>query len=243
MRAWEQKSQSRTDAYLCNSQYVRERIRRIYKRDALVVYPPVDTDRFQPQARNQREGYYLYLGALVPYKRPDVAVEAFSKMGLPLVVAGTGPEEESLKARAKSNVVFKGAVDDDEIPRLYANAKAFIFPGEEDFGITPLEAQASGTPVIALGRGGALETVKPFGEEDAGTGLFFHESSVVALEQAVLKFEKNRLDERMSVEALQEWASKFDTFAFSLNLRSAITQVCPPHLVEGVSKLFDNSLK
>ena len=173
LRAWEQSTQERADAYLCNSQYVRERIQRIYKRDATVVYPPVALSRFRPRPRTERDGYYLYLGALVPYKKPDIAVKAFTELNLPLVMAGGGPMEASLRAMAGDSITFCGRVDDADIPDLYANAKAFVFPGEEDFGITPLEAQACGTPVIALGRGGALETVRGWSDNDPGTGLFF----------------------------------------------------------------------
>ena len=227
LRSWEQKTQDRADVYLCNSEYVRKRIQKIYHRDATVVYPPVETKRFTPKARNDREGYYLYMGALVPYKRADMAVAAFSELGLPLVVAGTGPEEHKLKAMAKDNVVFKGRVSDEELPDLYANAKAFVFPGEEDFGITPLEAQASGTPVIALGRGGALETVKPYNEENGGTGLFFETDDVAGLRDAVQLFERQSLDQKMAPEFLAEWAATFDTSVFESRLQQAIMSACP----------------
>ncbi len=227
LRSWEQQTQARADAYLCNSQYVRERIKRIYNRDATVVYPPVELSRFYPATRSSREGYYLYLGALVPYKKADIAVKAFTDMGLPLVVAGTGPQEEKLKSIAGSNITFKGRVGDAEIPDLYAKAKAFVFPGEEDFGITPLEAQASGTPVIALGRGGALETIRPRTDDDPGTGLFFEEPTVQALSTAVKFFEKQKCDEAMVPNALHAWSGAFDVSEFEQNLKEGILAALP----------------
>ena len=161
LRKWEQQTQDRADAYLCNSQYVRKRIQNIY-----VATLRWFTHRWMPKGSSpghlgNEMGITSSLVLCVPYKRADLAVAAVSELGLPLVVAGAGPVEEKLKAMAGDNVVFKGRVADEEIPDLYANAKAFVFPGEEDFGITPLEAQASGTPVVALGRGGALVTVRP----------------------------------------------------------------------------------
>jgi glycosyltransferase involved in cell wall biosynthesis len=230
LRSWEQKTQDRADAYLCNSKYVRSRIKRIYQRDATVVYPPVQLSRFTPLSRTAREGYYLYLGALVPYKKPDIAIQTFTDLGLPLVVAGTGPEEEKLKAMAGDNIIFKGRVSDHEIPQLYANAKAFVFPGEEDFGITPLEAQASGTPVIALGRGGALETVRPRTENDPGTGLFFESPTVEAMKKTIQFFESERCDEQMPPQALHAWASAFDVSHFEENLKDAISSLVPQEL-------------
>tara|TARA_Y100001954_G_scaffold196880_1_gene213473 strand:+ start:477 stop:1841 length:1365 start_codon:yes stop_codon:yes gene_type:complete len=243
LRSWEQKTQDRADVYLCNSEYVRKRIQKIYRRDATVVYPPVETTRFIPKARREREGYYLYMGALVPYKRADLAVTAFSELGLPLVVAGTGPEEEKLKAMAKDNVVFRGRVPDEELPDLYANAKAFIFPGEEDFGITPLEAQASGTPVIALGRGGALETVKPYEESGGGTGIFFEEDTVTGLKESVQRFEEQQLEQKMSPEALAEWAATFDTSVFERRLQEAIVSSCPAPLAGKALEFFNHTVE
>lgn len=243
LRKWEQQTQDRADAYLCNSQYVRKRIQNIYGRDAAVVYPPVDAERFFSRPLGQRDGYYLVFGALVPYKRADLAVAAFSELGLPLVVAGAGPEEEKLKAMAGDNVVFKGRVADEEIPDLYANAKAFVFPGEEDFGITPLEAQASGTPVIALGRGGALETVRALGQGSPETGLFFEEDSVASLKEAVRRFEAEKIADRISQESLQAWAREFDVPVFEQRLKDALIAACPQDLARRLSEFFDHAIK
>ncbi|MBR1871275.1 MAG: glycosyltransferase [Kiritimatiellae bacterium] len=167
------------DLFVANSAFVRERIRRIYRRDAEVVHPPVDVEMFRPaKGETSSRGFFLCAGQLVPYKRADVAIEACVRMNLPLVVAGAGPQEKALRKRYAHcpNVVFKGRVDDASLRELYINARALLFPGVEDFGIMPVEAQAAGTPVVAFGAGGALETVLP-----GKTGVFFHEQTPSAL--------------------------------------------------------------
>ena len=153
------------------------------------------------------------------------------------MVAGAGPEEEKLKAMAGDNVVFKGRVADEEIPDLYANAKAFVFPGEEDFGITPFEAQASGTPVIALGRGGALETVRALGQvRSPETGLFFEADSVASLKEAVRRFEAEKIADRISQESLQAWARESDVPVFEQRLKDALIAACPQDLARRLSE-------
>jgi glycosyltransferase involved in cell wall biosynthesis len=190
LRVWDESSAARVDQFVANSENVARRIRKYYRRTADVIHPPVDTDFFQPPAEEPARSDYLIVSALVPYKRIDLAVRTFNRSGERLTVVGTGPDLGKLKKLARPNVTFLGQVSGAGLRALYQRAKALLIPGEEDFGITALEAQACGTPVIAFGRGGALESVIP-GE----TGLFFSELSVEALASALdnfkgLKFNK-----------------------------------------------------
>jgi glycosyltransferase involved in cell wall biosynthesis len=186
LRRWDVRSTARAHALIANSTFVSERMRRVWGRPAdAVIYPPVETSRFRPardlpaEARGAR-GYALIVSALVPYKRIELAVRAFTQLGRRLLVAGDGPELPRLRAEAGASIAFLGGVPHEQLPDLYAHAAFFVLPGEEDFGIAPVEAQSAGRPVLALGRGGALETVV------AGqTGLFFDEPSVESLLQGV----------------------------------------------------------
>ena len=184
LRAWDFLSAARVDHFVANSRFVASRIDKYYRRQATVIYPPVDVDQFSivPDIGD----YYLALGQLVPYKRIDIAVDAFTLMGKRLIVAGTGEEERKLKASAGASIEFVGWQSDAQIRDLMSHCKALVFPGEEDFGIVPVEAMASGRPVIAFGRGGALETVFP-----GKTGVLFGEQSVDAVCAAVEAYERD----------------------------------------------------
>lgn len=175
------------------SEYVRGRVQRHWQRDATVVYPPVDVDAFRPDGRPP-DDFYLLVGACVPYKRTDLAIEAFARLGRRLVVVGDGPQRESLARGAPRNVEFVGRVAEAELARLYARCRALVYPQEEDFGIAALEAQASGRPVIAFHRGGAAETVRAHeGPPDLAaraTGIGFDAQTPAALEAAVRRFEE-----------------------------------------------------
>ena len=157
MRRWDRNTAARVHRFVANSEHVRGRIQRFYGRDAVVVYPPVDVERFQPAP--EREDFYLVVSALVPYKRVDLAVRALRSLGRPLVVVGRGPELQRLRALAGPRTRFTGWVNDDEVASLMGRCRALLMPGGEDFGIVPVEAQGAGAPVIALGEGGAPETV------------------------------------------------------------------------------------
>jgi len=175
----------RPTMFVANSAAVAQRIQRAYGRPAEVVHPPVELDRFAAAASSAQAGaragdYFLVVSRLVPYKQVDLAVDAFGELGLPLWVVGTGRSAGELAARAGPNVRFLGRVSDEALPGLMAGARAMIMPGEEDFGLTVVEAMAAGTPVIALGRGGAAETVT-----DGVTGVLFAEETVASLSQAV----------------------------------------------------------
>lgn len=180
LQRWDVKTAHRVHYYIANSQNVRKRIYRYYQREADVIFPPVDTDLFALSQKN--DGYYLMVTALVPYKRVDLAINVFNSIGEKLLIVGKGTETEQLKTIAKSNIEFLGWRSDQELAQLYAGCRALIFPGEEDFGIVPLEAMACGKPVIAYGKGGALETVV-----DGTTGVFFYEQSTNSLKQAIQK--------------------------------------------------------
>ncbi|HEY9825920.1 MAG TPA: glycosyltransferase family 4 protein [Stenomitos sp.] len=183
LRMWDQLSANRVDHFISNSKFIAKRIAKHYRRSADVIYPPVDTQSFA--ISDTQDDFYLMLGQLVKYKRCDLAIEAFNQLGKPLVVIGYGEELESLKALAGTNIKFLGRQPFDVMCDYYSRCRALIFPGEEDFGIVPVEAMASGRPVIAYGKGGALETVV-----DGVTGLFFEEQTATSLINAIERFEK-----------------------------------------------------
>ena len=188
LRKYDLHSAENVDVFIANSKFVAERIKRIYKRESEVVYPMVDYNFFS-QGSYEKKDYYLLSGQLISYKRPDLALKACAKMGRKLVIAGTGGMEKELRKIAGSNVTFLGRISREDLCKCYAEARALIFPGIEDFGIVPLEAQSAGTPVIALGIGGALETVA------AGkSGVFFERPDADCLADAIREFEKTEIN-------------------------------------------------
>jgi glycosyltransferase involved in cell wall biosynthesis len=184
LRLWDVASANLVDLFIANSGYVAKRIRRYYNREARVVFPPVEIEKFLAVERKP-EDFYLFFGQLAGYKRADIAIEACIASGRKLVVAGAGAKSKEIKKYEKSGLVtFKGRVSDEEMRRLYASARALLFPGIEDFGIIPVEANAAGCPVIAFKDGGALETVK-----ENITGVFFNEQTPASLVEAMKHFE------------------------------------------------------
>lgn len=203
VRLWDAAAAGRVDYYVANSAYVASRIRKHYRREAEVIYPPVDTDYFVPG--EERGDFFLVVSRLTRYKRVDLAVEAFNRLGLPLKVIGEGPELPRLRRLAGPNVEFLGYRARDEVRRHMAACRAFVFPGLEDFGIAPVEAQAAGRPVIAYGAGGVLETV-----EDGVTGVLFAAQTVDALAAAV----ERSLGLTFETEACRRSALRFDRSVF-----------------------------
>jgi glycosyltransferase involved in cell wall biosynthesis len=216
MRMWDFTAAARVDHFVSNSQFVAARIRKYYRRESTLIYPPVDVQR--AYLSNNHQDYYLSVGRLVPYKRFDLAIQVCTQLGRPLRVIGDGPEYKSLRRMAGPTVTFLGNIADQEVRDNYAECRALIFPCEEDFGIVPVEANAHGRPVIAYGVGGALETMRGLGamgegDEDAPpTGLFFKEQTTASLMQAILDFESR--SQEFIPERLREHAMTFDTSVF-----------------------------
>lgn len=188
IRNWDSRTANGVDHFIANSDFIRRRILKCYRRDAKVIYPAVDLDRFS--IGFEREDYYFTASRMVPYKKVPLIAEAFSRMpDKRLVIGGRGPQYDLVRANAGPNVTMLGDIDDDEMVRHLRRARAFVFAAEEDFGIIPLEAQACGTPVIAFGKGGALETVRGT-DEPRRTGVFFYEQTPEAICNAVVEFER-----------------------------------------------------
>lgn len=213
LRRWDYAAAQRVNHFIAISTEIRERIKTYYQRESTIIYPPVDTSRFQPSP--VVEDYFLIVSRLIPYKRIDLAVQAATRLGLPLKISGKGRDMDRLREMAGPTVEFLGYVPDDALPDLMARCKAFLFPGLEDFGITPVQAQAAGRPVIAYGGGGALDTVIP-GE----TGVLFHEMTVESLMEAMQNFDADAYDP----VALRAHAEKFDTQVFQRRISRYVEQ-------------------
>lgn len=209
IRIWDRMAAERVDSWLTNSNYVQQRITKYYRKLAHVIYPPVELDRFYPI--EHKKLYFLALGRLTPYKRFDILVEAFNALELPLIIIGTGIEEKRLRRRAKKNIRILGHLPESEIPTYLSEAQAVLFPQVEDFGIVPIEAMASGTPVIAYKEGGALETVK-----EGVNGIFFDHQTPMAIMQAVRNFQQIR--NTFDPEKLRAFAMNFSKENFQKRL-------------------------
>lgn len=218
LRTWDRLAAERVDHFVANSDTVSRRIDRYYRKPSNVIHPPVDTEKFQ--LSNRPKEYFLIGGRLVSYKRYDLVVDAFTKLGLPLKVFGTGPIEKELRRRAGSNVEFLGRVSDEQRAHLFANAIAFLHPQEEDFGITPVESMAAGRPVIAYKKGGAIETVI-----DGKTGVLFDLQSVEAIADTVLTF--NEAD--FNPNEIRAHAEKFSVAVFRKQLHDFVTKKWEEH--------------
>ncbi|HFC12068.1 MAG TPA: glycosyltransferase family 4 protein, partial [Anaerolineae bacterium] len=217
LRVWDRLAADRVDHFVAISEAIRQRIAFFYRRDSVIIHPPVETTRFEPS--NTHEDYYLFVGRLVPYRRLDILIQAFNKLGRPLYIAGSGRDRERLEALANSNVKFLGFVPDADLPDLFARCKAFMFPGEEDFGIAPIQAMAAGRPVIAYNAGGATETIVP------GTGVLFDNQTVEDIMQVVEQFDPDAVSPRF----IRRHAEKFDTQLFQQKIGRFVEEKFAEH--------------
>lgn len=218
VRTWDVAAAQRVDYFSAISQVTHDRIKKYYRRESEIIYPPVNTSRFS--FSTEQDDYYLIVSELVPYKKTDIAVQAFNKLGKKLIVVGDGPDAGKLRAMAGPNISFLGRVPDAQLQELNSRCRAFIFMPYEDFGMTPIEANAAGRPVLAYGAGGALETVV-----DGKTGIFFPEQTVDALIEAVNRFEHTQFDPY----ALQAHARTFDTVVFQEKIRAFVRAKLDEH--------------
>jgi len=218
LKKWDIETIDRVNYYIAISNHIKDRIKKCYNRDSIVIYPPVNTKNFR--ISNKVDNYFLIVSRLNAYKNIDLVIDAFNDLGLHLKIAGTGPYRKTLERMVKNkNIEFLGRLSDAELVEAYSRCRAYIFPGKEDFGITLVEAQASGKPVIAYAEGGALETIK-----DGVTGLFFKENSKSSLVEVIKRFLKmeNDFDSRKIAES----ASRFDTDIFKKNIIDFINKKC-----------------
>ena len=213
IRLWDIAAANRADVYVANSNFIARRIRKIYGKDAAVIYPPVDTANFK--LNENKEDFYVTVSRIVPYKKIDLIVRAFNENGKKLVVVGGGEQMNEIKNIAKSNIEILGFRGARETAELMSRAKAFVFAAVEDFGIAPVEAQACGTPVICLGKGGAKESVI-----DGATGVYFSEQSEASLNEAVVKFEKN--SDKFDPQAIRQNALKFSKERFEYEIKGLV---------------------
>jgi len=218
LKKWDLRTNESVDYFVAISNYIAKRIENFYNRRSDVIYPPVNTGNFEPSADVQ--DYFLIVSRLNAYKKIDIAIKAFNELGLPLKIIGEGPYKKQLMAIAGKNVEFLGKIPDKELPGYYAECRAFIFPGEEDFGITPVEAQAAGRPVIAYGSGGALETIV-----ENRTGVFFREQNEGSLIEVVNRFANMHFDSSM----IRENAMKFDKEKFKDKIREYVEEKYREH--------------
>lgn len=216
IRLWDRLGADRVDFFVANSKNVANRITKFYRKDSAVIYPPVDVAKIAPTPTNQ--GYFLILSRLSAYKRIELAVAACQSLNLPLVIIGEGEEMENLKKMATSSTKLTGWVSDEEKFEYLANARALIFPGEEDLGIVPIEAMAAGKPVLAYKKGGLLETVV-----DGKTGLFFDEQTVSSLEEALARFITN--EQQFNWQEIRKHAEQFSYEVFENKIKQLVNDL------------------
>ena len=228
LRQWDQLSAQRVDYLIANSRFTARRIRKFWGRDAEVIHPPVEVSRFRWD--EPRNDVYLCLCRLVPYKRVDLVVEAFNQLGLPLLVVGDGPERARLEAMAGPTVSLLGRQSQQQVEQLMSTCRAFVYAGLEDFGIAPVEAMAAGAPVIGLGRGGLLDTVRcATAGMKAPTGVLFQDQTVASVVEAVRWFESSGLWRELDSALIRQWAERFRPEAFSARFERTLRQLWEGH--------------
>jgi len=219
IRLWDKASADRVDYFIANSQFVRRRIRKYYRKNALVIHPPVNAGNFY--ISEKQENYFLMVGRLIAYKRHDIAIKAFNRLKLPLKIIGRGPEFKNLKKIAGPTIEFLGRVSEDDLPTYYAKCQGFVFPQEEDFGIVAIEALASGRPLIAYRGGDIVEHL-----EEGKTGVFFNEQTPEAIARAVRNFRADDYDPRY----IRSKAVSFDKEFFKTAIKTYIEEMLQSHL-------------
>lgn len=208
IRMWDVQASNRVDYFIANSHYTAKRIWRVYRREAAVIYPPVNIERFR--MTHSKDDYFLFVSRLVPYKKADLVIKTFTEIGLPLKVAGDGPQLDQCRKIAGKNIDILGHVENRDLPELMGRARALVFAAEEDFGIVPVEAQASGIPVIAFGRGGATESViaADGSNWNRATGVYFYEHTVESLRKAIEQF--LQCEDRFDRTVIRKNAERFN---------------------------------
>ena len=230
LRQWDQLSSSRIDYLIANSNFTAKRIWKYWKRRSEVLYPPVNVNRFEWE--RPREDFYLSVCRLVPNKRVDLLVRAFNRLQLPLIVVGDGVEKKYLKELAGPTVQILGYQSKEKIEKLMSRCRAFVYAGIEDFGIAPVEAMASGSPVIAFGKGGVLDTVKCFNSNSSkgATGLLFSEQTVKSLVEAIEFFKEKQLWRELNPELIRDWANSFSQDSFKFRFEKTINRAWSEHI-------------
>lgn len=221
IRIWDKASSDRVDQFVANSDFVRERIKKYYRKDAMVVHPPLDFHRFSVAPAGERQPYFLMVGRLIAYKRHDIAIRTFNRLKLPLKIIGRGPEMERLKRLAGPTIEFLGRVSDEDLPRYYRECQAFIFPQEEDFGIVAMEAFASGRPVLAYRGGDIVEHL-----EEGVMGEFFDEQTADSLVTCIRKFQWKSYDPAL----IRGRVARFDKSRFQATMKNLIEEALARHL-------------
>jgi len=220
MRIWDRVAADRVDYFMSNSKYIADRIKKIYTRDAEVIYPPIDVEKFTVLPESEIKDYYLFVSRLVDYKRCDIVIEAFNKLDLPLKVVGYGPDRRKLEKSANQNIEFLGGKFGEELRSIFSHAKALVFAAEEDFGIVPVEAMAAGRPVIAFKHGGQSESVI-----DGETGVLFDEQTAESIISAVTRLKKLNLDSKK----IRTQAEKFTKEIFKKNILEHLNKIISTH--------------
>ena len=221
IRLWDKGSADRVDRYLANSQFVAKRINKYYRKEALVIHPPVNVDQFSIAKPEERKDYFLMVGRLIAYKRHDIAIEAFNRLKLPLKIIGRGPEMKRLQKLAGPTIEFLGRVPEEDLPKYYAECRGFVFPQEEDFGIVAIEAMASGRPLIAYRGGDIVEHM-----EEGKMGVYFDAQTPEAIVAAVESFDEQRYDSAY----IRSQSLRFDKERFKATIRDYVTDALAEHL-------------
>lgn len=222
LRKWDYSTKDNVDLYIANSKNVAKRVKKYYDKESIVIYPPIDNKLFEkPLVKQNKKDYFLSFGAITPYKRIDLLVETFNRSGENLVIIGDGSEKEKLEQKAKSNIIFKGFLNEEELSYFIQNSRALLFPGEEDFGMIPLEVMSYGIPVIAFAKGGALETViENRNKINESSGVFFDQQNVQTISEAVIFFKT--VETLFDPLWIRRHAQKFAETIFLYRFRAAI---------------------